>query len=154
MCLAGDDLPIAVALKPRVSDVITRFQVLAEDRLGFVSVVTEYCGVSNDPALSVLNLNRSGISRWQRCDVGDQLRFIEKAPFLIGEHRVLGEMFFPWRLIAGYQGIVQLLGASHQFVLGNRNVCGADDSCEGKKSNEHKSFHSDHLKIRVKNTPN
>ena len=33
MCLAGDDLPIAVALKPRVSDVITRFQILAEYRL-------------------------------------------------------------------------------------------------------------------------
>ena len=26
MCLTGDDLPIAVALKPRVSDVITRFR--------------------------------------------------------------------------------------------------------------------------------
>ena len=58
--------------------------------------------------------------------------------------------FFPWRLITGYEGIVQLLSASNQFVLRNRNVCGADDSCEGKKSNEHKSFHKDHLKIKVK----
>ena len=54
MCLTGDDLPIAVALKPGVSDVITRFQILAEDRLGLVRVVTEYRGVPNDPALSVL----------------------------------------------------------------------------------------------------
>ncbi len=54
MCLTGDDLPIAVALKPRVSDVITRFQILPEDRLALVSVVTEYRGVPNDPALSVL----------------------------------------------------------------------------------------------------
>src|SRR5262245_55805778 len=144
MCLTGDDLPIAVAQKPRVSDVITGLEILSENRLGFVGVVTEYRGVSNDPALSVLNLNRSGISRRQRCDVGDQLWFIEKASFLVGKHAVVGKMFFPWRLIAGYQGIVQLLGAPDQFVLRNRNVCGADDSCEGKKSNEHKSFHSDH----------
>ena len=34
MCLAGNDLPIAVALQPGVSDVITRFQVLAKYRLG------------------------------------------------------------------------------------------------------------------------
>jgi hypothetical protein len=62
MCLTGDDLPIAIALKPRISDVITRFQILAEDGLGLVRIVTEYRGVPNDPALSVLNFNRSGIS--------------------------------------------------------------------------------------------
>src|SRR5262249_61743256 len=95
MRLAGDDLPIAVALKPCVGDVITRFQILTEDRLGLVRVVTEYRGIPNDAALSVLDLNRSGISGWQRCDVGDQLRFIEKASFLVGEHAIIGEMFFP-----------------------------------------------------------
>ena len=147
MCLTGDDLPIAVALKPRVSDVITRFQILAEDGLGLVSVVTEYRGVPNDPALSVLNLNRSGISGRQRCDVGDQFRFIEKASFLVGENTVVGEIFFPRRLIAGYQGIVKLLSASDQFVLRNRNICGADDSCERKKFNERKCFIANRLKI-------
>ena len=45
-------------------------RLLAEDRFGLVSVVTEYRCVPNDPALSVLNLNRSGISGRQRCDVG------------------------------------------------------------------------------------
>jgi hypothetical protein len=83
MCLTGDDLPIAVALKPRVSDVITRFQILAEDRLGLVGVVTEYRGVPNDPALNVLDLNRSGISGWQRCDIGDQLWLVENASFFV-----------------------------------------------------------------------
>ena len=62
MCLTGDDLPITVALKPRVSDVITRFQILTENRLGLVRVVAKYRGIPNDPALNVLNLNRSGIS--------------------------------------------------------------------------------------------
>ena len=100
MCLTGDDLPITVALKPRVSDVITRFQILAEDRLGLVRVVTEYRGVPNDPALSILDLNRSGISGWQRRDIGDQLRFVENAPFFVGKDAVFGEIFFPWRLIA------------------------------------------------------
>jgi len=88
------DLPIAVALKPRVSDVITRFQILPEDRLGLVSVVAEYRGVSNDPALSVLNFNRSGVSDWQRCDVGDQLWFVENASFFVGENAVVGEILF------------------------------------------------------------
>ena len=56
MCLAGDDLPISIALKPGVSDVITRFQILAEDRLGLVRIVTEYRGVPNDAAMSIFNL--------------------------------------------------------------------------------------------------
>src|SRR5215217_2966118 len=108
MCLAGDDLPIAIALKPRVSDVIARLEFLPEDRLGLVCVITEYGSVPNDAAVNVLNLNRTGISGRQRCDVSDQLRFIEKASFLVSEHAVVSEIFLPWRLIAGYQRIVQL----------------------------------------------
>src|SRR5207249_9177248 len=111
MCLAGDDLPIAVALEPGVSDVITRLQVLAEDRLGLVSVVTEYGGVANNPALGVLDLNRSGIPRRHRGDVGDQFRFVEKASLLVGEDAVVGEVFFPRRLIAGNDGVVEFLSA-------------------------------------------
>ena len=141
MCLTGDDLPIAVALKPRVSDVITRFQILTEDRLGLVRVVTEYRGIPNDPALSVFDLNRSGISGWQRCDVGDQLRLVENASFFVGEDAVVGEMFFPRRLIAGHQRIVKLLSASDQFVLRDGNICGADDGCGGQKFYE-RLFHN------------
>jgi hypothetical protein len=100
MCLAGDDLPVAAALKPGVSDVITRFEILPKDRLVLVSVVTEYRSVPNDAALSVLDLNRSGISRRQRCNVGDQFRFVEEPSFLVGEDAIVGEMFFPRRLIA------------------------------------------------------
>src|SRR6187397_3164165 len=111
MCLTGDDLPITVALKPGVSDVITRFQVLAEDRLALVGIVTEYRGVPDDPALSVLDLNRPGISGRQRCDVGDQLRFVENSTFFISEDAVVGERFFPRRLITGHQRIVKLLSA-------------------------------------------
>ena len=40
MCLTGNDLPIAIAFQPGVSDVIVRFQILAEDCLGLVRVVT------------------------------------------------------------------------------------------------------------------
>src|SRR4029077_9291446 len=141
MRLTGDDLPITVALKPGVSDVITRCQILTEDRLGFVSIVTEYRRTPNDPALSLLNLNRSGISGWQRCDVRDQLWFVENASFLIGKDAVVGEMFFPRRLIAGHQRIVKLLSASDQFVLCNGNICGADDGCSGQKFYE-RQFHN------------
>ena len=66
MCLTGNDLPITVALKPGVGDVITRLQTLPEDRLPLVGVVTEYRGVPNNPVLNVLNLNRSGIAGRQR----------------------------------------------------------------------------------------
>ncbi len=120
--------------------VITRFQILPEDRLGLIRVVTEYRRVSNDPALNLLDLNRSGISGRQRCDVGDQLRFVENASFLVGEDAVVGEMFFPRRLIAGYHGVVKLLSASDQFVLRNGNICSADDSCSGQKFYE-REFH-------------
>jgi hypothetical protein len=143
MCLTGNDLPIAVALKPRVSDVIARFQILAEDRLGLVGVVTEYCSVPNNSALSVLNLNRSGISGRQRCDVGDQLRLVENSSFFVGEDAVVGEMFFPRRLITGHQRIVKLLSASDQFVLCNGNICTADNGRSGQKFDENELFRKD-----------
>src|SRR6476469_472761 len=141
MRLTGNDLPIAIALKPGVSDVITCFQILAKDGLGLVSVVTEYRGVPNDPALSVLNLNRSGISRRQRCDVGDQLWLVENVAFFVGEDAVVGEMFFPGPLIAGHQRIVKLLSASDQFVLCNGNISSADNGCSGQKFYE-RQFHN------------
>jgi len=144
MCLTGDDLPIAVALKPRVSDMVTRFQILTEDRFCLVRVVTEYRSIPNNAALSVLDLNRSRVSGLERCDICDQLRFVEEASFLVGKDAVVGEIFFPWRLIAGYQGIVQLLSPSDQFLLRDRNICGADDRCSGQKFNEHELFHKDH----------
>ena len=123
---------------------ITRSQILAENCLAFVGFVTQYRGVPNDPALSVLDLNRSGISGRQRCDVGDQLRFVEKASFLVGEDAVVGEIFFPRRLIARHDRIVKLLSASDQFVLRNGNICSADDGCSGQKFNERELFHKDH----------
>src|SRR5262249_25081112 len=144
MCLAGDDLPIAVALKPGVSDVITRLEILSKDCLLFVEVVTEYGGVPNDSALSVLNLNRSGISGRQRGDIGDQLRFVENASFLVGEDAVVSEIFFPRRLVAGRDRIVKLLSATDQIVLRYGNICGADDDCSGQKFNDRDLFHEDH----------
>jgi len=106
MGLAGDDLPVAVALQPGVSDVITCFQVLSEDRFGLVSIATQYGGVADNPALGLLDLNRSGISCRQRGDVGDQFRFVENAPFLVGEDAVFGEVFFSRGLVTGDDGVV------------------------------------------------
>src|SRR5262249_20702863 len=131
------------ALKPRVGDVITRFQILAEDCLGLVRIVTEYRGVPNDSALNVLNLNCSGISSRQGRDVGDQLWFVENASFLVREDAVVGKIFFPRRLIAGHHRIVKLLTASNQFVLRNWNIRSADDGCSGQKFNERELFHKD-----------
>src|SRR6476620_3551193 len=136
MCLAGDDLPIAVALEPGVSDVITRFQVLAKDGLGLVSVVTEYGGVADNSALGVLDLNRSRIAGRQRSDVGDQFWFVEKAPLLVGKDAVVGKIFFPRRLIAGNDGVVKLLSATDQFVLRDWNICGAGEAYDGEKCND------------------
>src|SRR5262245_48480124 len=143
MCLTGDDLPITVALKPRVGDVITRFQILAEDCLGLVRIVTEYRGVPNDSALNVLNLNCSGISSRQWRDVGDQFRFVENATVLVGEDAVVGEIFFPRLLFAGHERVVKLLSAPDEFVLRNGNIGGTDDGCSGQKFNERELFHKD-----------
>jgi len=122
MRLAGDDLPIAVALQPGVSDVITRFQVLAEDRLGLVSVVTEDGSVTDNPALGVLDLDGSRISGRQRRDVADQFWFVENAAFLVGEDAVVGEVLFPRRLVAWNDSVVKLLSPTDQFVLRNWNI--------------------------------
>ena len=110
-------MPSAVALQPGVSDVITRFEVLAEDRLGLVRVVTEYGGIANNAALSFLDLDSSRIARRERRDVGDQLRLVEKAAFLVGEDAVVNKVFFPRQLITGNDGIVEFLSASDQFVM-------------------------------------
>jgi len=112
MCLARDDLPIAVALQPGVGDVITRFQVLAEDRLRLVRIVSEYRRVANDPALGVYDFDCSRITGRQRGDVGYQFWFIEDAAFFVGKDAVVGEVFLPWCLITGNDGIVKLLRAT------------------------------------------
>ena len=147
MRLAGDDLPIAVALQPGVSDVITRLQALAEHRLRLVSVVTEYGGVADNSALGVLDLNRSGIPGWHRVDVGDQFWFIENAPLLVGEDAVFGEVFFPRRLIAGSGGVVEFLSATDQFVLSDGNIRGAGEGYGEKRCNE-REFRKTKKKVR------
>ena len=136
MRLAGNDLPIAVALQPRVSDVITRFQVLAEDRLGLVSVVTQNGSVADNPALSVLDLDGSRISGRQRRDVGDQFWFVENAAFLVGEDAVVGEVLFPRRLVAWNDSVIKLLGPTDQFVLRNWNIGRVDESYGVEKCNQ------------------
>jgi hypothetical protein len=113
---------------------------LTEDRLSFVSVVTQYGGVPNDPALSVLNFDCSGISGRQRRDVSDEFCFVENAAFFVSENAVLGEIFFPRRLISGHNRVVKLLSATDQLFLRNRNVRGADDGC-GRKECDECEFH-------------
>jgi hypothetical protein len=112
-------------LRAGVSDVITRFQVLAEDRLGLVSIVTEYGSVADNPALCVLDLNCSRVPGRHRGDVGDQLWFVENSSFLVGEDAVVGEIFFLRRLIPRNDGVVKLLNATDQFILHNRSIRGA-----------------------------
>ncbi len=113
---------------------------MAEDCLGLVSVVTEYGGVANDPALGVLDLNRSRIAGRQRFDVRDQFWFIEKATLFVGKDAVVGEIFLPRRLMGGNEGVVKLLSATDQFVLRNRKVCDAGEGYGSEKCSEHE-FH-------------
>jgi hypothetical protein len=94
VCLTGDDLPIAIALKPRISDVTTRFEILSENRFALVRIVTEYSGVPNNPALNVLNVDRSGISAGQRCDVGGQLRLSKMRRFSSAKMQSSAKYFF------------------------------------------------------------
>ncbi len=136
MRLAGDNLPIAAALQPGVGDVITRFQVLAEDRLRLVSVVTQDGSVTDNPALGVLDLDGSRISGRQRRNVADQFWFVENAAFLVGEDAVVGEVLSPRRLIAWNDGVVKLLSPTDQFVLRNWNIGRVDESYGVEKCND------------------
>src|SRR5438477_9554193 len=77
-----------------------------------------------NPALDIANFNRPGITSGHRGDVSDELGFIEGPPLLVGEDAVVGEIFFPSRLVSGHDGIVQLLCATDEFVLGDRCICG------------------------------
>ena len=124
VCLAGDDLPFAVAPQPGVGDVITRRQILAEDGFGFVGVVAQNSGVTDDPALDLVDLDGAGISGRHRRDVGNQFGFIERAAFLVGEDAVVGKIFFPRSLITRHDGVVQLLRPTNEFVLGDRYISG------------------------------
>ena len=119
--LAGDDLPITVAPEPGVGDVIMRLQILTEDGFGFVRVVTQNGRVANDPADDVLDLDGAGISRRQRGDVGDEFGFIERPPLFVGESAIVGEIFFPGRLVSGDDRVVKFLGAMDE--LGFRDRC-------------------------------
>jgi hypothetical protein len=101
MGLAGDDLPITVSLQPRVGDVVTRRQVLAEYRLRLVGIITKYGGVADNPALDVADFDCAGITSRQRSDVSDEPGFIERPAFLVGEDAVVGEYFFQGAWFAG-----------------------------------------------------
>src|SRR5205823_3819707 len=109
-------------------------------RLGLVSIVTEYGSVADDPALRVRDVNGSRISGRQPGDVGDQFWLVENAAFLVSVDAVVGEVFFPRRLIPRTDGIVKLLSATDLFILRNGNIPGAVQSYGPEKCDE-RDFH-------------
>ena len=76
------------------------------------------------------------ISGWQRRDIADQFWFVQNAVFLVGEDAVVGEVLFPWRLVAWNDGVVKLLSPTDQFVLRNWNIGRVDESYCVEKCNE------------------
>ncbi len=140
--LAGDDLPSAVALQPGVGGVVTRVQLLTEDRFGFAEVVAQDSGIADDPALDVGNLNRAGIPSRHWGDVGDELGFIEGPAFFVGKDAIIREIFFPGHLISRRDRIAKLLGATDELVLGDRDIGGVSEGCdeEGNEGEFHKGM--------------
>ncbi len=122
---------------------VTRVQLLTEDRFGFAEVVAQDSGIADDPALDVGDLNRAGIPSRHWGDVGDELGFVEGPAFLIGKNAVVGEIFFPRRLVSGHDRVVELLCATDELVLGDRHIC-----CMGergcKDDDEHKFHNAKH----------
>ena len=124
MCLAGDDLPIVVALKPCVSDVIACGEILAEDRLLFVQVVIEHGCIAGESALGLVDLDGAGISIGQWCDVRNKFHLVQCAPFLVGKNAIVRKIFSKGRRISGAKSVVKFLCAANKFSLRNGNrVC-------------------------------
>ena len=113
---------------------------MAEDGFGFIGVVAQNAGVADDSALDVVDLDGAGISRRHWCDVGNEFGFIEGPAFLVGEDAVVSEIFFPRRLVAGHDGVVKLLGATDEFVPGDRYICAAGE--RGYEDDDEQKFHN------------
>ena len=96
---------------------ITRGKILAEDRFGFVEIVTQNRGVGINATFRIYDLDRAGISVRHRRDVRDQRGLVHGAAFLVGKNAIVGEIFFPWLLVSRSDRVTQILGATDQFVL-------------------------------------
>ena len=91
--------------------------------------------------MGVADLDRAGITGRHGSDVGHQFCFVENATFLVGEDTIIGEIFFPGRLIAGNDSIVEFLGAPDEFFRRDGRIgriscaCDGDREDGGKKEN-------------------
>src|SRR5439155_7037294 len=91
------------------------------------------------------------ISRRQRGDVGNELGFIECAAFFVGEDAVIGEIFFPRRLVYRNDGGLKFLRATDQFVLGDRRIGEASgSSCDNQKRKDEFKEHQLIRKRRIR----
>src|SRR5205823_14787173 len=110
MGLAGDDLPIAVPPQPRIHNMITRAQFLAKDRLLLVSIVTKDGDVIVNPTLHLFDLDRTGISRWHRRDIRNELRLVHGPSLFVSKDGIFGEIFLRRSLLPTHDGVLQLPG--------------------------------------------
>src|SRR5439155_9078207 len=83
-----------------IHNMITRAQFLAKDRLLLVSIVTKDGDVIVNPTLHLFDLDRTGISRWHRRDIRNELRLVHGPSFFISKNGIFGEIFLPRSLIA------------------------------------------------------
>ena len=116
-CLAGDDLPDAVALQPRVGYVITRGKLLAKDSFCFVEIVTQNSRVTVNDTFGLHDLDRARITFRQGRNIGNQLSLVQATTLFIGKNAILGEVFLPWLLIARYYRVEKFLCAANKFLL-------------------------------------
>src|SRR5438046_8370804 len=115
MGLAGDVLPIATPPQPGIGYMIPGAQILAKDRLLLVSIVTKNCDVIVNPTLHLFDLDRTGISRWHRRDIRNELRLVDGASFFISINVIVCEIFLLSSLISRNHVVLQLLGSPDQF---------------------------------------
>jgi hypothetical protein len=68
-------------------------------------------------AFGLHDLDRARITFRQRRNIGNQLCFVEVAPFFIGEDTVVGEIFLPRLLVAWYDRVEKFLRAANDLFL-------------------------------------
>ena len=99
-CLAGCDLPDAIALQPGVGYVITRGELLAKDSFGFVEIVTQNSRVPVNDTFGSRDLDRARITLRQGRNICNQLSLVQVTALFIGKDAIIGEVFLPWLLVA------------------------------------------------------
>jgi hypothetical protein len=80
-------------------------QFLSKDSLGFIAVVAQYRDARGEAGVRSRDLDRAGIARRQRLQVGKERPFVHISTLFIEKHGVVGQKELPGRTITRGKGV-------------------------------------------------